>query len=197
MRTRIRASFIFAGFIVCILGPQSSFGGTFGSDLSSSWADTPKGRFECRDDASTDFQQVLTLGSTRIYQQQSSPEGPGGPTLSDGIQDENTGCPDIVANRNGYLVIVRAVQPPHYGVSGYAVINFNNPKLPVIELAQGQDPRDSKIKDANRLKWDDKGLTLQFIGYLANEQTSTTSTPPPKPHRVRFNFSNETVEVVK
>jgi len=33
-----------------LFAPFSSFADTFGSDLGGSWADTPKGRFECRNE---------------------------------------------------------------------------------------------------------------------------------------------------
>jgi hypothetical protein len=178
-------------------GAQSAYGATYGSDLNSSWADTPAGKFECRDDKSTDYKQTIAVGSKRIYQEPVSPNPRGGPTLFEGILDEASGCPEIIANREGYLVIVRPVQPPQYLVRGYAIINFNDPKFPLVELGQGQDEADSKIPPAKRIEWTDKGMTLQFVGYLADEQTGSADTPRPKRHKVRFSFGGGAPQVVK
>lgn len=59
----------------------------FGNDLGGSWAETPKGRFECRNDASTKFLQRITVAGTVIYQERgtNNPDGNGGPNLSNGI----------------------------------------------------------------------------------------------------------------
>lgn len=194
-----KALILGASVATLTLGAERSFGATFGNDLQdgSAWADTPKGRFECRKGASTDYRQTIMVGSKYIYREPRSPNAPGGRTLSDGIRDERVGCPDIIANQQGYLVIVRAVQPPHYGVQGYAVINFNDEKFSLVELGQGQYPADSKIKSAKRLRWTDTGLTLQFIGYLPEEQAASADTPPPKFHKVRLTFGHEAPEVIK
>jgi hypothetical protein len=179
------------------LGSQSSFAATFGDDYYSSWAETPRGRFECRDDKSTEYRQTITLGGTLVFREIPGPRSLGGPTLSDGIKNESTGCPEIIANQNGYLVIKRAVQPPHYGVMGYAIINFNDPKFLLTELGQGQYPEDEKISASKRLKWSATGLTLQFVGYLADEQAASADSPPSKLHKVRFNFNKQAAEIVK
>jgi hypothetical protein len=180
---------------IALLASFSSFAENFGSDPDSSWADTPKGRFECRNDASTKYLQRITVGGKLVYQEALGPDGNGGPRLSNGVLSYDPGCPTVIANQRGYAVIVRATQPPQYGVNGYAVIDFNRPDLPVVELGQGQDPRDSKIK--NRLAWTETGLALKFVGYLVEEQSGSTTSPPPKMHEVRFNFSNGKAEVLK
>jgi hypothetical protein len=195
---RSKPSIAVAAFIaIFILGGQSAFGATYGGDQDSSWADTPAGRFECRDDKTTDFKQTISVGSKRIYQEPVSPNPRGGPTLFDGIRDEAGGCPEIIANRQGYLVIVRPVQPPQFLVRGYAVINFNDPKFPLIELGQGQDEEDSRIRPAKRIEWTDGGMTLEFIGYLASEQTADADTPRPRRHKVHYSFGRQAPEVVK
>lgn len=170
---------------------------SFGNEPGAAWAETPRGRFECRNDASTRYLQRITLGSALLYQERGSnnPQGNGGPRLANGISSYDPGCPEIVANQGGRLVIVRATQPPHYGGSGYALIDFNRPDLPVIELGQGQDPRDAKIR--NRLAWSDSGLSLKFFGYLAEEESAARNAPPPKAHEVRLQFSSGKLEVVQ
>lgn len=198
LKTELKRSFFTATCLVALfLGSQSSFAATFGDDDYSSWADTPRGRFECRDDKSTDHKQTITVGGTLVFREILSPRPLGGPTLSDGIRNESSGCPVVIANQNGYLVIKRAVQPPHFGVIGYAIINFNDPRFPLVELGQGQYPEDEKISASRRLKWTETGLTFQFIGYLADEQAASADSPPSRLHKVRFNFDRQAAETIK
>lgn len=180
-----------------ILPSLYAFAAAFGNDVGGSWADTPKGRFECRNDASTKYLQRITVGAALIYQERgtNNPDGNGGPNLSDGILVYDPGCAIIIANERGYAVIVRSIQPPHYGVSGYGIIDFNRHDFPVIELGQGQHPRDSKIK--NRLMWAKTGLTLNFFGFLVEEESASTNSPLPKSHQVRFSFTSGKVDVIK
>ncbi len=183
--------------LACIVGSSPSFGATFGNDSGSVWADTPMGRFECRDNDRTNYLQMITVGGKSVFQEQPSPDGPGGSSLYQGVRAEPGECPGIIANEQGYLIIARAIQPPQYRVFGYAVINFNDQKLLITELGQGQGPGDSKISDAKRLVWGNSGLTLQFFGYLADDETPGTDAAHPKFYKVRFNFSTGAVEVVK
>lgn len=197
----LRVSIFLKKFAVGLLALSSlpSFADTFGSNFGGSWADTPKGRFECLNDASTNYSQRISVGGLLIYQERrvNNPYGNGGPHLSNGILAYDPGCPDIVANQRGYIVIVRATQPPHYGINGYGIIDFNRPDLPVIELGQAQYPRDSKVKKEDRLVWSETSVTLKFFGYLVDEESASKNSLPAKLHEVRYSFSSGKVEIVK
>ena len=193
LRTILYLKALTIAILLCSSVP--SVAATFGSNQDSSWAETPRGRFECRKDASTKYLQRITVAGALIYRESgNNPEDPGGPTLSSGILSYDPGCPDIIANQKGYVVIFRATQPPHYGVRGYGVINFNRPDFPVTELGQGYGFRDSK---RDRLKWSATGISLKFFGWLVDEDSATTKSPAPKLHEVHFRFSNGNLDVIK
>lgn len=171
--------------------PNLTFGAeNFGNEPFSAWADTPRGRFECRWDESTGHHQVLKLGGRVLFQEQPGPEGiVEGETISSGIVDWTGGCTTIMANRAGYVIVVRATAPPPYGLQGYAVINFNLADPPLVALGVGQRPQDDKIPDDRRLAWSDSGVTVRYFGYPLGESGGSLYSPKPRSHEVRFDFA--------
>jgi hypothetical protein len=182
--------------LLVVIG-NPAFAANFGNALSRSWAATPHGKFECREDESTGNRQVLTLGGRVVYQQPPNESVQGGATLLQGIRNENVGCPSIVASQAGYVVIVRDTQPPSYGIQGYAVINFNNTPPTVTELAEGQRPGDEKIRDKDRIAWGKSGLVLRYYGYPRAQPGGSVHSPKPKAYSVRLDFSSEEVSQIK
>jgi hypothetical protein len=162
----------------------------FGNESGYAWAITPQGKFECRCDASTKYLQVLTLGGRTIFQDKGGPDGIiESDTIASGITEQNIGCPTILSNRNGFVVIVRDTRPPSYGIQGYAIIDFNEKDLPLTILGEGQRPEDGdRISKSDRIKWSEDGLTLRYFGYKMNEESGVVNSPKPNLHETRFDF---------
>jgi len=169
----------------------------FGSEIDSSWAETPYGKFECFNGDATHYRQVLKFNGRIIYSQPDGKEiGWQNTLLKQGINID-MGCPDIVASRDGYVVIARSVQPPHYLLNDYAVINFNAHPATFIELVEAQGPQDEKIPERNRFVWDKTGFTLTYFGYRIGAAGGSSSSPKPKRLKVRFDFADGAVTQVK
>jgi hypothetical protein len=134
-----------------------------------------------------------------VFQEKEDPNGgiAEDDTILHGIQQENVGCPWVVAVHGGFVVIGRDVQPPAYGSLGYAVIDFNKQVPSLTRLALGQRPQDDKIAASSRVEWSAKAMTLQVIGYTAEEQCCTRGAPKPRPLRVRYTFESQLVEVAR
>lgn len=170
----------------------------FGNAIGYAWADTPQGKFECRDDKSTNYLQVLKINGQIVFQEKLSPDGIlEGETLAAGIEERGVGCPAVLANEKGYVVVVRDTQPPAFGLQGYAVIDFNKKDPALVSLVEGQRPQDSKISDKRRFQWSDKGLTLRYFGYLPGESGGSKNSPKPHAHEVFLDFVSGAVETIK
>ncbi|MBV8665530.1 MAG: hypothetical protein JO269_03510 [Burkholderiaceae bacterium] len=179
---------IFIIFLVFFSSSDICLAQNFGNSLYESWADTPVGKFSCKVDQSTNYLQVLKLDNKIIFQQIPEPISPGGGKLSLGIDNFNAGCPVILDNHNGYVVIVRDIFPPSFGIQGYAVINFNDVNMSIMELGAGQRPADDKISKTERLKWSDNVLTLKYFGYTNEAPGGDENSPKPKWHIVTHKF---------
>lgn len=165
---------------------------TFGNGPDgASWADTPRGRFECRCDKATRNLQVLRLAGEVIFAEKPTPEGiVSDGSLSSGIAQQNVGCPAVIASRDGHVVLVRDTQPPRYGVQGYVIVDFNaKGDPPVTELGEGVRPRDDKIADTGRLAWTSKGVTLRYFGYRLDEDSGETTKLTPQQREVFYDFA--------
>ena len=101
-------------FLACAASANAE---SFINDFETVWAETPKGRFECLKGAATEQRQVLKLNGRVLFEEKPSPDGiVEGKTLANGIKHEDMGCPEVVGNQNGYIVMERAVQPPQYEI---------------------------------------------------------------------------------
>lgn len=159
---------------------------------------TPKGKFECINSKDTGYRQVLHLAGRVIHEEVPGPDGiREDSTLHHGIEDRSTGCPWVVAVYRGLVVIGRDVQPPFYGVQGYAVIDFNRAEPSLTRLASGQRPGDDDISSARRIEWSEGSLVLSVFGYAPDDECCTVGSPKPRPLRVRYMYENGRVEVVK
>lgn len=159
---------------------------------------TPKGKFECINNQATDYLQVLRLDGRVIYEQVRGPDGiTEDSTLRHGIVQRGVGCPWVVAVHRGLVVIVRELQPPAYGVQGYAVIDFNKAQPSLIRLAAGQRPEDDNIPSERRIEWSEGSFLLRVLGYAPDEECCTVGAPEPRELRVRYTYENGRVEVVK
>lgn len=171
---------------------------SFGHDLRGAWADTPQGKFECFDHEGTNHNQVLKLDGRVVFREARDQSWVvAGGTLADGIYHAGVGCPSILANERGYVVFVRDTQPPHYGVQGYVVIDFNEKDPIVITLAEGQRPQDDKATIKQRFEWSGKGLKFRYFGYLPDQVNSTVGAPKPRRHELFLDFSSDIVDVIK
>ncbi|SFF96203.1 hypothetical protein SAMN05518865_106303 [Duganella sp. CF458] len=169
-----------------------------GKSWGYAWADTPQGKFECINDDSTDNFQVLKLNGRVVFRQTvESSWISEGDTLANGIRQSGVGCPSIIANERGYVVIVRDTQPPHYGVQGYAIIDFNEKEPILITLAEGQRPQDEKVARSQRFGWSAKGLRFRYFGYLPDQPSSTAGSAKPRHHELFLDFSSDIVDVTK
>lgn len=170
----------------------------FENDLGSMSVETPQGTFECIKNESTDRLQVLRLAGRVIYQEVRGPDGVmEGSTLRHGIEDHSLGCPWVVAVHRGLVVIVRELQPPKYGVQGYAVIDFNRAEPTLTRLASGQRPKDENIAPARRIEWSEGSLVLRVFGYTPDEECCTVGAPSARALRVRYTYEDGRVEVVR
>jgi hypothetical protein len=189
---------LFLSGIGLALGANFCNAANFGHDLQGVWADTPQGKFECTNNEGTNYRQILKLNG-RVVFRQSSETGwiDEDDTLAKGIRHEGVGCPSIIANERGYVVILRDTQPPHYGVQGYAVIDFNEKEPILVTLAEGQRPQDDKITRRERFEWSAKGLRFRYFGYRPDQASSTVGSPKPRPHELFLDFSSDIVDVIK
>ncbi|HEX6367521.1 MAG TPA: hypothetical protein VF006_01235 [Longimicrobium sp.] len=170
----------------------------FENGLGSMSVKTPKGKFECINNESTDHLQVLRLAGRVIYEEVRGPDGVmEDSTLRHGIVDRSLGCPWVVAVHRGLVVIGRELQPPRYGVQGYAVIDFNKAEPTLTRLAAGQRPEDENIASARRLEWSEGSLVLRVFGYTPDEECCSLGSPAPRALRVRYTYENGRVEVVR
>jgi hypothetical protein len=170
----------------------------FENDLGSMWVKTPKGEFECINNKATDYLQVLRLDGRVIYEEVRGPDGiREDSTLRHGIVQEGVGCPWVVAVHQGLVVIVRDLQPPAFGVQGYAVIDFNKGEPSLTHLAAGQRPRDDNIPSERRIEWSEGSFVLRVLGFAPDEECCTVGSPEPRALRVRYTYENGRVEVVK
>lgn len=172
---------------------------SFGDDSwRYAWADTPQGKFECFNNESTNNKQVLKVKGRVVFRQAHDSDWISeGDTLADGIQQSDVGCPSIIANERGYVAIVRDTKPPHYGVQGYAVIDFNEKEPILITLAEGQRPQDEKVTRGQRFEWSAKGLKFRYFGYLPEQLSATAGSPKPRHHELFLDFSSDVVDVIK
>jgi hypothetical protein len=117
-------------------------------------------------------------------------------TLTSGIYNANVGCPTIVANNNGFVVIVRGLQPPSFGIQGYAVLNFNMVPPTIDELGEAQRPADEGISSKDRVMWMKNGLTLVYFGYLNGKHGGSINSPKPKRHKIFYDFDTGDVRQI-
>jgi hypothetical protein len=170
----------------------------FENDLGSMSVKTPKGRFECISNETTDHLQVLRLDGRVIYEEVRGPDGiMEDSTLRHGIVQRGVGCPWVVAVHQGLVVIMREMQPPAYGVQGYAVIDFNRAEPSLTPLASGHRPEDDNIPSERRIEWSRDSFVLSVLGYAPDEECCTVGAPEPRALRVRYTYENRRVEVVK
>ncbi len=184
------------GFALCASFCNAA---NFGADSwGYAWADTPQGKFECINNESTSNYQVLKLNGRVVFRQTSESSWISeGDTLANGIRQSDVGCPSILANEHGYVVIVRDTQPPHYGVQGYAVIDFNEKEPVLITLAEGQRPQDDKVSRSQRFAWSAKGLRFRYFGYRPDQVGATSGAPKPRAHELFLDFASDIVDVIK
>jgi hypothetical protein len=186
--------------LIAAVAGASLAAGAFGNapDSSSFWADTPHGRFTCELGKPTQNKQVLKLGNKVLFDERSARDGINeGQTLASGLQHEGTGCPEVIASERGFVVLRRDVQPPHYGASGYAVVDFNASEPQVVRLGIGHRAKDEHLSDDKRLSWSDKMLTLDFIGFTEDQDCCTSKSPKPARHRVAIDLLSMKVRVLK
>jgi hypothetical protein len=195
MKHSAKLKFVVAAVMVCTHHAQA---GTYENGLDHMWVDTPKGKFECKKDKSTNYRQVLKLNGKTVFKEIEGPDDiQEGENISSGILDMNLGCPFVIENRNGYVVIMRDTQPPDFGLQGYAVINFNKPTPTLKSLGEGQRPKDEKIPASKRLQWSDTDITLNYFGYTLEHPGGDANSPKPGIHQVRYKFVSEDVERLK
>lgn len=174
----------FVAFFVGV--PLIAIADTFENISNKSWANTPKGKFECSE--SKTGKHILKMSGKVIFQGNLMAVNQLGGFLKDGLKNANIGCPQIISSNLGYVVVVRDVQPPHYGIQGYAVINFNDKDYLVTELGEGQSPRDESVPEKNRIRWGAKGFTLVYFGYPMEQQGGSADSPKARMHTVRYDF---------
>jgi len=168
-----------------------------GNTENSSWADTPKGRFECFAASPKIKQDMLKFAGRVIFRGSFMAVSTIGGPLSDGILNSNIGCPWIVASNRGYVVISRQTQPPSFGISGYALIDFNVSPPVSVELAEAQSPQDDKIPEGTRIKWNSTSIELKYFGYPIQSAGGDVNSPKPRSHLVRYNIESGDVSQVR
>jgi len=170
---------------------------SFINDFETVWAETPKGRFECLKGAATDNLQVLKLNGRVLFEEKPGPNGiVEGKTLANGIRHENMGCPEVIGNENGYIVMARAVQPPQYGLTGYVLVDVNAKQPRLVALCTATRSKDEKIAKAQRFVWSATGVTLRYVGYRCDESENSPGAKP-GPHEVRYEFASGAVQQLK
>lgn len=166
----------------------AQFGNTYGE---SSWADTPRGRFECVNNAATEHRQVLRLNKQLLYQQTSQHAEPSETDLlKNGIVHRDIGCPEILGSEGGFVIMVRALQPPQYQEYGYLAVDFNETDPVLLELGTGQGPKDEGISSARRLVWMPGGLALSYFGYPLGGNPTAEPNIKPGEQRTLLSFAN-------
>ena len=181
-------------FLACAASADAE---SFINDFETVWAETPKGRFECLKGAATEQRQVLKLNGRVLFEEKPSPDGiVEGKTLANGIKHEDMGCPEVVGNQNGYIVMERAVQPPQYGLSGYVLVDVNAAQPRLVALCTASRSKDEKIAKAQRLVWSAGGVNLRYFGYRCGESANSDAAKP-GPHEVRFDFATGAVQQLK
>jgi hypothetical protein len=159
------------------------------------WVDTPQGRFECTRNETTNSLEVLTLDGHVVYQEKPSPTGiEESGTLASGIIQYNVGCPWIVADRQGFLVLSRDDAPPAYGLRGYLIIDFNRADLPIVVLGEGFRPEDDAIPEKRRLSWSASGVKLRYFGYTLAAPGGSRNSPKPRAREVYYDFKRGVAE---
>lgn len=116
-----------------------------------------------------------------------------GESLKDGIRNENIGCPRVVASNRGYVIFSRDVQPPSYGIEGYAVIDFNSGGYLFTELSEAQRPHNEKLTVAERVKWNADGFELNYFGYPVDHPGGSRDSPKPRMHTIHYDFKSRDV----
>jgi len=188
----------FCSFPALIAAAGAALCADFQNGLESMTVETPQGKFECINGKATGHRQVLRLAGRTLFEEVPSPQGiTEDATLRHGIEHQNTGCPWVVAANQGFVVIGRDLQPPSYGVQGYAVIDFNKPEPSLTPLASGQRPDDMKIAASRRIDWTRGSLTLRVFGYAPDTECCTAGSPKPAALRVRYTYEGGRVEVMK
>lgn len=158
-------------------------------------AETPRGRFECINNATTDHKQSLVLDGHEIYRQPRLALDPAETDLlRDGIVHRDIGCPWVLGSRDGFVLMVRDLQPPQYGVRGYLLVDFNEDDPVLIDMGTGQNPQDDQITDKQRLSWEKGGLRLQYFGYAPGVDLDVVLSPTPSRQLMLFSFSNKIVQ---
>ena len=170
---------------------------SFINDFETVWAETPKGRFECLKGSATEQRQVLKLNGRVLFEEKPNPAGiVEGKTLANGIKHEDMGCPEVVGNENGYIVMERAVQPPQYGLAGYVLVDVNTAQPRLVALCKASRSKDEKIAKAQRLVWSATGVNLRYFGYRCDESENSPGAKP-GPHEVRVEFATGAVQQLK
>lgn len=170
---------------------------SFINDFETVWAETPKGRFECLKGPATDQRQVLKLNGRVLFEETPNPDGiVEGKTLANGIKHEDMGCPEVVGNENGHVVLVRAVQPPQYGLTGYVLVDVNAAPPRLVALCKASRAKDEKIAKAQRLVWSATGVNLRYFGYRCDESEHDPGAKPAT-HEVRVTFATGAVQQLK
>lgn len=158
-------------------------------------AQTPQGVFECVSNAATGHRQVLKLGGKEIYRQSPQSDAPSETDLlRDGIIHRDIGCPTVLASSDGYVLMVRDLQPPQYQTRGYLLADFNEDTPALIDLGTGQGPQDDKIEDKQRLSWQKGGFVLNYFGYAPGTDTETQPTPEPANQTTLFTFAGNQIQ---
>lgn len=167
----------------------------FTNDLDSFSADTPRGEFECICNGSTDYKQVLMLDGIEIYRQPRLLLRPNETNLlQDGIVHEDIGCPTILDNREGFILMIRNLQPPQYGVMGYVLADFNESEPTLIDLGIAENPQDDEIPPDQRLTYNSDGFTLHYFGYAPGvDPQEAQPKPTPAAQFTEFHYKDKTV----
>lgn len=173
------------GFFVA----ASPAGAGFGSDANGGWADTPQGKFECRTERGSDYNQLVLLAGKVLYRGYTPDVAEDGP-ITAGIAGGNgagTGCFDAVDYRDGYLLVLRTLQPPWYGVYNYAVIDFNVDPPTILELVD----TDESAPKSSPVIWQPDGFLLHYHGVTIDEDMDEVKKRAS--HEVWFDFTKKEV----
>jgi hypothetical protein len=161
-------------------------------------AQLPAGRFICQHNDKTGNLQVLTLNGRVLYRQtREQPVIAETGELSEGIFQGNVGCPWFLSAHKGYLLVMRAPEPPQYGAQEYLVIDFNREPYSFTSLGTGMRPLDDKIPTDRRVRWSASGLELNVHGYLTSEECCTVDSKKPANLKVYYDFASQKVRRVR
>lgn len=167
----------------------------FNNEANWSWADTPRGRFECRSESGSKGIETLSFAGKVLFKGRLMGLATWDGTLANGIYNANTGCPYIVDSKNGFIVISRQTQPPSYGISGYAIIDTNSDPITVEELVESQAT--SRAQQRDQLVWGKNDLTLSYYGYPVGTYGGSINSPKPAFRKVRYDFKTGAVAQMK